>query len=379
MNSLSDRTYIHSNIIHYAAKRFVQPPLSNSDPVKAHVFNCHLMYGLLGGSYHLDYDFKRDTPHHTNIVGGFDTMDELYFVIHKRDAMHWIFVRANVIDKQIEVYDSLGPHDCNMRFASVVCQYIYDAMADLGYALPSFEDWKTRWNITDESVNSPRQRDAYNCGLFVLSSMFYLRHNRTLSSRSYDPNVFAMLDSRAQLAWLVWKDGDLSERRWQLFAPDYRPAPNWGISPNDTEVEYVPPRPPTLSGTASPCLLPSASSENDVIMNAVETPTCISQGAQPSPLSTLKRTRLFDPAMSASTDRKRHPGGSDRSSLTDAMPNPPQVLSLPSPEPSLASIPDSTPRRDEPDSVLDSSKNHQQERSAISPAGANVPVTCRSD
>ena len=63
---------------------------------------------------------------------------------------------------------------------------MYEALTKgQGTGRQNFTDWTEAWSSTYKSVNSPKQGNGYDCGIFTLISMGLLRNGHTLRSDSY--------------------------------------------------------------------------------------------------------------------------------------------------------------------------------------------------
>ena len=112
-------------------------------------------------------------------------MDELYIPVNVNDV-HWIFIQVAITDKAIQMFDSQGVNAENKKHLQATENYIYEALTkDQREGRQDFTTLKQDWSSTDQSGNSPRQGNGYNCGIITLISMSLLRNGHRLRSNSY--------------------------------------------------------------------------------------------------------------------------------------------------------------------------------------------------
>ena len=94
---------------------------------------------------------------------------------------------------------------------------MYEALTkDQREGRQDFTTLKQDWSSTDQSGNSPRQGNGYNCGIITLISMSLLRNSHRLRSNSYFQNALYHRHSHEKLVWTIWKTGLGSNViRWQ--------------------------------------------------------------------------------------------------------------------------------------------------------------------
>ena len=78
----------------------------------------------------------------------------------------------------------------NKKYLKVTENYMYEALTkDQGEERQEFAAWKEAWSSTDQSENSPKQGNEYDCGVFTLISMSLLQNGHRLRSNSYFQNT----------------------------------------------------------------------------------------------------------------------------------------------------------------------------------------------
>ena len=86
----------------------------------------------------------------------------------------------------------------------MLCYLFDDAMRTGTDDSPPFEDWTRGWSTTDESNDSPRQTNGYDCGVFTLLTMYLLMQGVTITSSTYTQNTVYHKDVRRRLAYRIW-------------------------------------------------------------------------------------------------------------------------------------------------------------------------------
>ena len=107
----------------------------------------------------------------SRIEGGLASLDELYIPINVNNV-HWIFIRVAMANKTMQLFDSQGMNNKNMKYLQATEHYMYEALTKgQGTGRQNITDWTEAWSSTDKSVNSPKQGNGYDCGIFTLISM----------------------------------------------------------------------------------------------------------------------------------------------------------------------------------------------------------------
>ena len=138
-----------------------------------HFFSC----ALSESGNNVIYDHSRVESWSDNINRGLFNLDQLFIPIHVDDKTHWIFIRVQFESKSIELCDSQGSvNPQHQRYLWATRRYLYDkeykevALNDR----PDFDEWKYTWTTQDKSRDSPKQENSFDCGTFVMISIYLI-------------------------------------------------------------------------------------------------------------------------------------------------------------------------------------------------------------
>ena len=89
-------------------------------------------------------------------------LDKIFFPINQ-DQMHWLCVVVFMVEKRIQVYDSIGP-DGGQHYLDSIFQYLKDEHLDKKKCpLPDLDQWE----LVTCTTNTPDQRNGFDCGVFL--------------------------------------------------------------------------------------------------------------------------------------------------------------------------------------------------------------------
>ena len=117
----------------------------------------------------------------------------------------------------MELWDSMGLRPSNEKYLLAAERFIKDAMdreevADRG---PAGQGGQEGWEKLDRSLDSPRQGNGFDCGIFTLTSMCLVRNGLQLSKEAYTQGTLTLRRARRRLAERIWGMGVNSETaRW---------------------------------------------------------------------------------------------------------------------------------------------------------------------
>ena len=137
---------------------------------------------------------------------------------------HWNFIHVRPREKIIELYDSYGVRESNQIYLTQFARYMHQLYRDVhGGSTVSYGSWAEEWTIRDASANSPVQSDTYNCGVFVILSVYLLSLGHQLSRGSYTTRMIMDNKTRLRIAHLIRKKDERPEdvvnsnvRNWML-------------------------------------------------------------------------------------------------------------------------------------------------------------------
>lgn len=128
-------------------------------------------------------------------------LKELYVPINHQQG-HWLFLRAQMDTKVITLWDSQGRKEENQLYLQSMLRYLGDV-----YRSKTGQDqvaWKREWELIDDSVNSPRQHNGHDCGVFVITNITLLAQKIPLTVQTYTEATFLERNTRERIALLLW-------------------------------------------------------------------------------------------------------------------------------------------------------------------------------
>ena len=181
------------------------------------MFSTHLMNKLLSGTDPADrYNFVEAARWCERVPGGMRDLEEIFIPINP-GGNHWNFIRVGVQEKQVELWDSMGLRPSNEKYLLAAERFIKDAIAreeaaDRGATSHGGQEG---WQKLDKSLDSPRQGNGFDCGIFTLTSMCLVRNGLQLSKEAYTQGTLTLRRARRRLAERIWGMGVNSETaRW---------------------------------------------------------------------------------------------------------------------------------------------------------------------
>jgi hypothetical protein len=104
---------------------------------------------------------------------------------------------------RLVLWDSQGVKQSNQIYVDMMVKYLGDKYNELtGHPA---EACTRPWRKIDDSGNSPRQSNGYDCGIFTLTSISLLAQQTPLTTRSYTEAEFQLQDTRKRIAFLLWQ------------------------------------------------------------------------------------------------------------------------------------------------------------------------------
>ncbi len=143
--------------------------------LKIHIFSTQFLAKMIRpqGDFQYSYDGVRRWSQRQGVI--LSQMDKVLIPCHV-NGNHWTLSCINYREKQVEFYDSLNGHDRGIL--DILLQYIKDEALTHEKRVMDTSDWK---KIID--TNIPKQKNGYDCGVFVLKMCEHLSENKPL----YDP------------------------------------------------------------------------------------------------------------------------------------------------------------------------------------------------
>ncbi|KAJ4764538.1 Sentrin-specific protease [Rhynchospora pubera] len=134
--------------------------------LKCHFFNTFFYKKLIGGKGGYDYKAVKRWTTQKKLGYSLIDCDKIFVPVHKGN--HWCLAVINVKQKSFQYLDSLGGMD-GLALQSLA-KYLVDEAWDKNNVEMDTHLWK------QETVSHPRQRNGYDCGMFMLKYIdFYSR------------------------------------------------------------------------------------------------------------------------------------------------------------------------------------------------------------
>ena len=176
-----------------------------------------MMNKLLSGTDSADrYNFAEAARWCERVPGGMRDLEEIFIPINP-GGNHWNFIQVGVQEKQVELWDSMGLRPSNEKYLLAAERFIKDAIAreeaaDRG---ATSQGGQEGWQKLDRSLDSPRQGNGFDCGIFTLTSMCLVRNGLRLTKEAYTQGTLTLRRARRRLAERIWGMGVNSETaRW---------------------------------------------------------------------------------------------------------------------------------------------------------------------
>ena len=126
------------------------------------------------------------------------------------DNNHWIFLRLDFVSKRIQLWNSMDESTTtpNQTFLSAAEKYVKDVFLQISN-MPNMEVqnkmWGGEWTFVDESVNSPKQTNGYDCGPFIILSMTIMIQGSNLTASSYSQEDLYKIKIRNLILKLIYQ------------------------------------------------------------------------------------------------------------------------------------------------------------------------------
>ena len=117
----------------------------------------------------------------------------------------------------MELWDLLGPQASNPKHLTAAEKVVKDALAreESAGRITADQSRRVGWKSLDRSVDSPRQGNGYDCGIFMLTSMRLICNGLRLSKEACTQGTLTLRRARNRLAERIWAMGVHSEAtRW---------------------------------------------------------------------------------------------------------------------------------------------------------------------
>jgi len=182
MQTLKPGIWLNDEIIHYfyllLAKR--DEDLCKFDPSRkrSHFFKSFFITNLLNegnASCYGKYEY-RNVKRWSKKVPGKDifNLDKILFPINI-GKMHWICAAIFMKKKRIEIFDSMGSN--GNKYLRALFRYIQDEHLDKKKTpLPNADSWE----LVSNQLDTPRQANGYDCGVFTCMFADFLLHDAAL-------------------------------------------------------------------------------------------------------------------------------------------------------------------------------------------------------
>ena len=169
----------------------------------AMVFSSYFFTGLLTNE---KYDYNRVKNRWLKVS---PAVRHLYIPINV-DNNHWIFLRLDFVSKIIQLWNSMDESTTtpNQTYLSAAEKYVKDVFLQISN-MPNMEVqnkmWGGEWTFVDESVNSPKQTNGYDCGPFIILSMTIMIQGSNLTASSYSQEDLYKIKIRNLILKLIYQ------------------------------------------------------------------------------------------------------------------------------------------------------------------------------
>ena len=112
--------------------------------------------------------------------------------------------------KRIELWDSYGLYTSKRQYLEDMCKYLFHEFhkpREVSDAGSEFAEWKKAGSRIDQPDNCPQQENDDDCGLFMLIFIYLMSQGVQLNSTTFTQSMLDANNSRARLAYIIWKSG----------------------------------------------------------------------------------------------------------------------------------------------------------------------------
>ena len=158
------------------------------------------------------YDYSNVVGWSDHIDGGLFNLDQLFIPINIKDK-HWIFMCVQFERKTSEIYNSFGsPNPHHRKYLWAMQKYLYDKkIKDVApEGRPNFNVWKRTWKTQDKSKDLPKQENTFDCGTFVMISIYLISRGVQLQRSSYDQRGVSSQQLRRSIAFVLSQANELA-------------------------------------------------------------------------------------------------------------------------------------------------------------------------
>lgn len=98
--------------------------------------------------------------------------------------MHWCLLEVSIPEQRIQYYDSYG--SSGKEYLQGMLRYLEDEWKDLG----NCGDFSSEWKVISTTKETPRQKDGYNCGVFLCTCARYISEGLELTYTQKDITMY---------------------------------------------------------------------------------------------------------------------------------------------------------------------------------------------
>ena len=157
------------------------------------------------------YDYSNVVGWSDHIDGGLFNLDQLFIPINIKDK-HWIFMCVQFESKTIKIYNSFGsPNPHHRKYLWAMQTYLYnEEFKDVAHEARHFDVWKHTCKTQDKSKHSPKQENTFDCGTFVMISIYLMSRKVQLQRSSYDQYGVSSRQLQPSIAFMPSQANELA-------------------------------------------------------------------------------------------------------------------------------------------------------------------------
>ena len=139
---------------------------------------------------------------------GYIGLDYLFVPINI-DNQHWIFLRVNFLEREINLYDSMGSVvPSHRKYMAAMRRYLYDANLEDEDSRDDFDTWKHGWAIHNLTRDTPKQRNNTDCGVFTILLIYLGSRGVNLQRTTYTQEAVDTHRMRRSITLALMKVND---------------------------------------------------------------------------------------------------------------------------------------------------------------------------
>ena len=204
---LDDDSWLDDTTIDVFLQAYVNDACDKARCTRARFMSALLADNVGNTDYAAEESARRNFSN-VSWYAGYTGLDYLFVPINI-DNQHWIFLRVNFLEREINLYDSMGSVvPSHRKYMAAMRRYLYDANLEDEDSREDFDTWKHGWAIHNLTRDTPKQRNCTDCGVFTILSIYLSSRGVNLQRSTYTQDAVDTLRMRRSIALALMKAND---------------------------------------------------------------------------------------------------------------------------------------------------------------------------